>query len=78
VHGYGEYCARYAYFARAFADAGYDFCGIDWRNFGYSVSDPKYAGVSESWETQVEDHMNFFEEYERQFGGVPQFLLGHS
>ncbi len=43
VHGYGEYCARSAYFAKYFADAGYDFCGFDLRNFGYST----YSGNRE-------------------------------
>jgi len=80
VHGYGEYCERYAYFAKAFAEAGYDFAGIDWRNFGHSLTDPAYAGISESWETQIEDHMAFFTAYDHHFNkeGVPRFLLGHS
>ena len=42
VHGYGEYVGRYAYFAKYFAEAGYDVMGIDWRNFGHSQGDEKY------------------------------------
>jgi len=29
VHGYGDYIGRYAFFAKMFADAGYDVIGID-------------------------------------------------
>lgn len=29
MHGYGDYCARYAYFAKEFAMNGYDFIGMD-------------------------------------------------
>lgn len=29
VHGYGDYCGRYAYLAKYFAEAGYDFVGMD-------------------------------------------------
>ena len=36
VHGYGDYCGRYAYFAKYFAENGYDLVGIDQRGFGYS------------------------------------------
>lgn len=29
IHGYGDYCARYAYFAKKFAEQGYDVVGFD-------------------------------------------------
>jgi alpha-beta hydrolase superfamily lysophospholipase len=29
THGYGDHCGRYAYFAKPFAEAGYDFVGMD-------------------------------------------------
>ena len=36
VHGYGDYAGRYAYFARKFAENGYDFNTIDQRGYGHS------------------------------------------
>lgn len=36
LHGYGDYCGRYAYLAKAFAENGYDFVGIDQKGFGHS------------------------------------------
>ena len=36
LHGYGDYSGRYAYFARKFAENGYDFNTIDQRGFGHS------------------------------------------
>lgn len=29
IHGYGDYVGRYGYLAKAFAQRGFDFCGID-------------------------------------------------
>ena len=80
MHGYGEYCGRYAFFAKAFAEAGYDFAGIDWRNFGHSVTDPKYMGLLESWESNVDDQINFIHMYDQKYGGkdVPKYIIGHS
>ena len=29
IHGYGDYVGRHGFLAKAFAEQGYDFCGID-------------------------------------------------
>ena len=29
VHGFGCYCEKYAYIAKVFAEAGYEFIGFD-------------------------------------------------
>ena len=36
VHGYGGCTYHYAYLAEAFANEGYEMCGIDQRGFGMS------------------------------------------
>lgn len=36
LHGFGEHCGNYGYFAKYFADQGYDFFGLDQRGFGRS------------------------------------------
>jgi alpha-beta hydrolase superfamily lysophospholipase len=67
--------------AKGFSEAGYDFAGIDQRNFGYSTyPGNKYNGVIESWEATVEDHFNFFDKLDNKIGGrdVPKFLIGYS
>ena len=81
VHGYGEYCQRYAYFGKLFAEAGYDFAGIDQRNFGFSTyPENPNKGVVESWPSTVEDYFNFFGQYDDKYGGddVPKYIVGHS
>ena len=32
-HGYGSYTGKYGYYAKYFADKGYDFVGFDFRGF---------------------------------------------
>lgn len=81
MHGYGEYCQRCAYFAEGFSQAGYDFVGIDQRNFGFSTyPGNKYHGVIESWEATIEDYFNFFDKIYSKYGGkdVPKYLIGYS
>jgi len=77
VHGFGDYCARYAYFAKTFAEQGYDFVGMDQRGFGYSEG-PR--GMLESESQVMNDHLEYFAKVKSKFGGkdVPQFMLGHS
>jgi len=36
IHGFGSYCERYAYQARAFAESGYEVIAMDQRGFGNS------------------------------------------
>ena len=35
-HEFGGYTGRYAYYAKYFAEQGYDFVGFDFRGFGKS------------------------------------------
>ena len=55
-NGYGDYCARYAFFAEQFAKAGYDFVCMDGRGFGHS--DGKRAFI-ESEKSISEDILKF-------------------
>lgn len=52
MHGYGDYVGRYAYFARYFSEAGYDFLGIDQRGFGLSEG---RRGIIENEEVMIGD-----------------------
>ena len=36
IHGFGSYCERFAFQAKAYAEAGYDVVALDQRGFGNS------------------------------------------
>lgn len=76
MHGHGDYCERYAYFAKAFAENGYDFVGMDMKGFGHSQGK---RGVLDSEESLLNDHLEYFELVNSKFGNnsIPKFLLGH-
>ena len=77
LHGYGDYSGRYAYFARKFAENGYDFNAIDQRGFGHSEG---RRGVFESKEIVMDDLLTFVDKVDERYGGkdVPHFLVGQS
>lgn len=62
MHGYGDYTARYAYFAKYFSNAGYDFVGLDQRGFGYSEG---RRGIIESEDYFIEDQLKHIELIEK-------------
>lgn len=77
IHGYGDYCQRYAFFAKYFAEAGYDFVGMDQKGFGYSGGK---RALIDSAESMTEEHLRYFDLIDEKFGGkkVPKFTLGVS
>ena len=52
IHGFGSYCERYAYQARALAESGYEVIGMDQRGFGNSGG---HRGLFESQDTVYSD-----------------------
>lgn len=60
VHGYGGNVHLHAYLAEMFAQAGYEFCGIDQRGFGQSEG---VRGRIESIDAALSDVMKFNEIY---------------
>jgi alpha-beta hydrolase superfamily lysophospholipase len=76
-NGYGDYCARYAFFGKLFAQAGYDFVCMDPRGFGHSHG--KRAFI-ESEQIIQEDTLRFHDLVNEKFGGkdVPKLQLGVS
>lgn len=52
IHGYGDFCQRYAYFAEMYAKEGYDFLGFDQKGFGYSGG---ARGIVDSPRSTLED-----------------------
>ena len=52
LHGYGDYSGRYAYFAKTFAENGYDVHSLDQRGFGLSEG---RRGVFENQDIVIDD-----------------------
>eukprot|EP00347_Sterkiella_histriomuscorum_P015835 403355508 len=79
LHGYGDYCQRYAYFAEIYAQEGYDFLGFDQKGFGFSGGS---RGIVESVHSTLEDQMRFMDKANEQYGyskaQTPQFICGMS
>lgn len=51
-HGYGSYTGKYGYYAKYFADSGYDFVGFDFRGFGKTSGQ---RGHIDSWHQHMQD-----------------------
>jgi alpha-beta hydrolase superfamily lysophospholipase len=51
-HGYGSWAGKYAYYAKHFANAGYDFVGMDFRGFGNT---PGKIGHIKDLDTHLSD-----------------------
>ncbi|TNV77717.1 hypothetical protein FGO68_gene14245 [Halteria grandinella] len=80
VHGYAEYTGRYGYLAREFSEAGFDFVGIDQRNFGNSTSNAATLGHFEGELVHQNDILAHIDLVDAKFGGpdVPKFIIGYS
>lgn len=78
-HGYGGYCEHYAFFFKAFAEAGYDSICLDQRGFGNSEG---IRGWIENEETLYGDiYLCIFkavEKYKIDLQKIPIFLVGKS
>ena len=58
IHGFGDYTGRFAYYAKPFAENGYDFVGMDMRGFGRSEG---RRGIVESKEIIMDDFLTYTE-----------------
>ncbi|TNV72939.1 hypothetical protein FGO68_gene9903 [Halteria grandinella] len=77
IHGYGEYVQRYGYFAKKYAEAGYDFVGVDQRGFGYSQGK---KGLLNSQEDICQDLLVHIDGVSKNYPDTetPKYLLGFS
>ena len=57
-HGYGSYTGKYGYYAKYFADKGYDFVGFDFRGFGKTKGQ---RGHIDSWEQHIKDCWTYYD-----------------
>ncbi|TNV72937.1 hypothetical protein FGO68_gene8328 [Halteria grandinella] len=77
IHGYGEYVQRYGYFAKLYAEAGFDFVGLDQRGFGYSNGN---KGLLNSAEEICKDLLAHIDGVSKNYSDTetPKYLLGFS
>ena len=57
-HWYGSYVGKCGYYAKYFADKGYDFVGFDFRGFGKTKGQ---RGHIDSWEQHMKDCWTYYD-----------------
>jgi alpha-beta hydrolase superfamily lysophospholipase len=79
THGMTEHMGRYEKFARSLCAVGIAVTGFDLRGHGKNPGDPAVASFGGGgWAASIEDMKFFYERLQRQFSGVPHFMLGFS
>ncbi len=75
IHGYGEHCSRYDYFAEQMNKQGINVFSFDQRGFGHSPG-------KRAWINCFEDLLNdldvFLQVINKEMEGLPVFYMGHS
>lgn len=80
VHGSSEHVSRYAGFAEALCQAGYDVVGSDHRGHGQIARSEGRLGKpgADGWNGIVRDLREVSRLSRERFGQLPLFLVGHS
>jgi alpha-beta hydrolase superfamily lysophospholipase len=81
AHGMAEHGGRYEPLAQALAASGYVVYAHDHRGHGGSVSRPEdrgWVGESDTFARLVRDLLGLAFEEQREHGGLPLILFGHS
>ena len=75
-HGYGSYTGKYAYYAKYFAEEGYDVVGFDFRGFGRTKGQ---RGHISSWEDHIKDCWTYYDIVREQYdNSIPFIGVGYS
>ena len=75
AHGAAEHCGRYQHVAEFFTAHGYAVAGLDHPGHGRSEG---ARGFIRSFDDYVETVQLFYQQLLRDFGAIPQILVGHS
>ena len=78
VHGMAEHIRRYDQTARRLNQAGFAVVGHTHLGHGENAETPGYFGPKGGWDMLIEDVHALRQQTQKQFPGVPYFLLGHS
>lgn len=75
IHGFGEYCGRYAEAAGVFNQGGICVHSYDQRGFGHSPGRRAYIN---RFDALLEDLDDYLAHVQPKLEGVPWFMMGHS
>lgn len=78
VHGMAEHIRRYDETALRLNEAGFVVVGHTHLGHGANAKIPGYFGEKDGWETLIQDVHSLRMLTQREYSGVPYFLLGHS
>lgn len=78
VHGMAEHMDRYDGAARAFVASGFAVVGHTHLGHGPQAETLGWFAEKNGWQCLVEDVHRLRQQTQRQFPGVPYFILGHS
>ncbi len=79
THGMTEHMGRYQDFAAALTSQGILVAGFDLRGHGGNPGDASCASMGKGgWEASIRDMQYFRLELDRQFPGLPHYMLGFS
>ena len=79
VHGTTEHMGRYSGLAAYLASRGITVAGFDLRGHGRRPGDHRVAALAEGdWAASIQDVRMFTAHLDREFPGIPRFLLGFS
>lgn len=78
VHGMAEHIDRYDRAARAFAAAGLAVVGHTHLGHGPKAERLGWFAEKDGWQCLVDDVHRLRQQTQKQFPGVPYFILGHS
>ncbi|CAI2374528.1 unnamed protein product [Moneuplotes crassus] len=75
LHGYGSWTGKYGYYAKYFADQGYDVLGYDYRGFGKTEGQ---SGHIASWEQHMSDAWTYFDIVKEEYKETSIIGCGYS
>ncbi len=78
VHGMAEHIDRYDGVAEALAAAGYAVVGHNQMGHGPETPLRGYFGKENGWQNLLDDVQILRERTEKQYPGIPYFIMGHS
>lgn len=78
VHGMAEHIDRYDAPARALAEAGYLTVGHTHLGHGPRAKQLGYFGAEHGWQNLIDDVHTLRQRVQKEYGGIPYIILGHS
>ena len=78
VHGMAEHIRRYDRLARALADAGFAVAGHNHLGHGETAALQGHFAREGGWDALLSDMHAVRQDTEKEYPGLPYFLLGHS